>query len=68
MTKREKTKAEPLLLHNKLSANSTDLDHHLQTAKQMPMENLPMQNSNQQVEFVIDVEKENINCIRNVLL
>ena len=41
-----KTKAGPLSLHNKHLVNSMDLDHCLQTANQMPMENLPMQNSN----------------------
>ena len=44
--KKRKTKAAPLSLHNKHSVNSMDLDHCLQTANQIPMENLPMQNSN----------------------
>ena len=68
--KKRKTKAAHLSLHNKHSVNSTDLDRHLQTANQMPMGNLPIRNSNrhyQQVEFVIDAEKENIQSIRNVL-
>ena len=43
--------------------NSMDLEHHLQTANQMLMEN-----SNWKVEFVIDAEKVNINLIRNELL
>ena len=71
MTGREKTKAAPLSLHDKNSVNPMDLDHCLQTGNQMPMENLPMQNSNQpyqQIEFVIDAENENIQLIRNVLL
>ena len=38
----KKTKAAPLSLHNKHSVNYMDLDHDLQTANQMPMENLPM--------------------------
>ena len=46
MIGREKTKATPLSLQNKHLVNSTDLDHCLQTANQMPMENLLMQNSN----------------------
>ena len=41
MTRREKTKAAPLSLHNKHLVN-LDLDHCLQTANQMPMENLPI--------------------------
>ena len=66
--RKRKTKGSTCTASNKVLVNSMDLDHCLQTAKQMPVENLPMQNSNQQVEFVKDVEKENINWIRNVLL
>ena len=64
MTRKGKAKVTTLPLHNnKPLVNSMDLEHYLQTANQMLMEN-----SNQKVEFVIDVEKVNINWIRNVLL
>ena len=64
MIRKGKAKVTPLPLHNnKLLVDSMDLEHHLQTANQMLMEN-----SNQKVEFVIEAAKVNINQIRNVLL
>ena len=57
MTKEGKENLTPIPLHNnKPLVKSMDLEHHLQTANQMLMEN-----SNQKVEFVIDVGKVNIN-------